>query len=71
MELVNKFNHTFKMPQLSYKIFKIFLKVCENDWKQKNKNYIILIIYNQSNVITCLKCNAKHLYIFNKLYLCT
>jgi hypothetical protein len=43
MELMNKFNHTFKMPHLSYKIFKIFLKACENDWKQKklcNINYI-------------------------------
>jgi hypothetical protein len=33
--------------------------------KIQNKNYIILIImYNQSNAITCLKCKAKILYIY-------
>jgi hypothetical protein len=32
---MNKFNHTFKMPHLSYKKFQDFLKAYENDWKQK------------------------------------
>jgi hypothetical protein len=28
----------------------------------KNEVYIILIMYNQSNAITCLKCKVKFIY---------
>jgi hypothetical protein len=35
----------------------------------QQKDYVILIMCNQSNVITCLKCNAQFIYILNKIAL--
>jgi hypothetical protein len=35
----------------------------------QHKDYVILIMCNQSNAITCLKCKAQFLYILNKIAL--
>jgi len=36
----------------------------------QNKEYQVLIIYNQLNAITCLKCRTKLGFSKIKLYLC-
>jgi hypothetical protein len=34
----------------------------------QNRDYIILIMYNQSNVIFCLQHKMKHVYFFKILF---
>jgi len=34
----------------------------------QNRDYVILIMYNQSNVIICLQHKMKHIYFYKTLF---
>jgi hypothetical protein len=41
--------------------------VCSTSAHNQNRDYVILIMYTQLNVITCLKCKIELIQIFNKI----